>query len=335
MDDSDEDDHCALSENWTFQPESRRWSRVCDVAVQHVERLQALSASSQVEEVDRDDGDADAADGDLEPDGEGDVDADDGEADTVEAPRYGSLPPGALAPAPVDVDLLAVRFRRTGSERLKDSAKALLRRMESLKSRRRKRQYREGVVISGPQVLDLASMQRRIEDLNCVDVDTVVAIVHADANGSPTRCRRLRRDDAGALSDSEATPTSWRHQYLKDANSNHTKLLEFVDADRDKLCSSASSRQPRTSSINLGKSHSRFKISSDDRQRHKWDQRRTVCIKFANSEFCYLLGFIRIQIITDISFHFLHALFVPISDKLVINEYCIYKESCSAYHRNE
>lgn len=251
VDDSDEDDHCALSENWTFQPESRRWSRVCDVAVQHVERLQALSASSQVEEVDRDDGDADAADGDLEPDGEGDVDADDGEADTVEAPRYGSLPPGALAPAPVDVDLLAVRFRRTGSERLKDSAKALLRRMESLKSRRRKRQYREGVVISGPQVLDLASMQRRIEDLNCVDVDTVVAIVHADANGSPTRCRRLRRDDAGALSDSEATPTSWRHQYLKDANSNHTKLLEFVDADRDKLCSSASSRQPRTSSINL------------------------------------------------------------------------------------
>jgi hypothetical protein len=63
--------------------------------------------------------------------------------------RYGSLPPGHPAGDP---DVLAVRFRRTGSERLRDSAKALLRRMESLKSRRRRRQNREGVVISGPQV---------------------------------------------------------------------------------------------------------------------------------------------------------------------------------------
>jgi hypothetical protein len=43
VDDSDDDDPCALSENWTFQPESRRWSRVCDVTAQHVERLQAIS----------------------------------------------------------------------------------------------------------------------------------------------------------------------------------------------------------------------------------------------------------------------------------------------------
>jgi len=63
--------------------------------------------------------------------------------------RYGSLPPGHPAGDP---EVLAVRFRRTGSERLRDSAKALLRRMESLKSRRRRRQNREGVVISGPQV---------------------------------------------------------------------------------------------------------------------------------------------------------------------------------------
>jgi DNA replicative helicase MCM subunit Mcm2 (Cdc46/Mcm family) len=43
IDDSDDDDPCALSENWTFQPESRRWSRVCEVTAQHVERLQAIS----------------------------------------------------------------------------------------------------------------------------------------------------------------------------------------------------------------------------------------------------------------------------------------------------
>jgi hypothetical protein len=63
--------------------------------------------------------------------------------------RYGSLPPGHPAGDP---ELLAARFRRTGSERLRDSAKALLRRMESLKSRKRRQQNREGVVISGPQV---------------------------------------------------------------------------------------------------------------------------------------------------------------------------------------
>lgn len=43
IDDSDDDDPCALSENWTFQPESRRWSRVCEVTAEHVERLQAIS----------------------------------------------------------------------------------------------------------------------------------------------------------------------------------------------------------------------------------------------------------------------------------------------------
>jgi hypothetical protein len=43
VDDSDDDDPCALSENWTFQPESRRWSRVCEVTAEHVERLQAFS----------------------------------------------------------------------------------------------------------------------------------------------------------------------------------------------------------------------------------------------------------------------------------------------------
>lgn len=55
----------------------------------------------------------------------------------------------------------AVRLRRTGSERLKDGAKAFLRRVESIKSRRRKRQNREGVVISGPQTLDLAHLGQR------------------------------------------------------------------------------------------------------------------------------------------------------------------------------
>lgn len=35
---------------------------------------------------------------------------------------------------------------------------------------------------------------------------------------------RSKAEDHGALSDSECQPTSWREQYLKDANSNHTKV---------------------------------------------------------------------------------------------------------------
>lgn len=71
---------------------------------------------------------------------------------------YGTLPTAAS------------KFRRTGSERLKDGAKAFLRRVESIKTRRKKRQHRDGLVISGPQVLDFGQMNQKMTDLKCVDV---------------------------------------------------------------------------------------------------------------------------------------------------------------------
>lgn len=64
----------------------------------------------------------------------------------------------------------ASKFRRSGSERLKDGAKAILRRVESIKTRRKKRQHRDGVVISGPQVLDFGHMNQKMNDLKCFDV---------------------------------------------------------------------------------------------------------------------------------------------------------------------
>lgn len=109
------------------------------------------------------------ADTNLRPEDEEDsledrLEAEEAEDTMLDTLKYGSLPPGPL------LDELTPRFRRTGSERLRESAKAFLRRVESLKSRRRKRQNREGVVISGPQVLDVISMQQKMKDLNCVDV---------------------------------------------------------------------------------------------------------------------------------------------------------------------
>lgn len=47
----------------------------------------------------------------------------------------------------------AGQFKRSGSERLRDGAKAFLRRMESLKNKK-KRRHREGIVIGSPKVSD-------------------------------------------------------------------------------------------------------------------------------------------------------------------------------------
>lgn len=57
----------------------------------------------------------------------------------------------AVAADASDAALIS-RFRRSGSERIRDGAKAILRRVESLKTRRRKQRNRDGVVIGSPQV---------------------------------------------------------------------------------------------------------------------------------------------------------------------------------------
>lgn len=67
-------------------------------------------------------------------------------------------------------DALLGQFKRSGSERLRDGAKAILRRMESLKNKKKKRQNRDGVVISGPRLVDEAHMQARVAELACVDI---------------------------------------------------------------------------------------------------------------------------------------------------------------------
>lgn len=307
--DSDEDTQCALSENWTFEKKTRRWSRVGDVSQSNVERLQAIAGQHlQSEEESLEDR----------------VEADEGDDTMLDSMRYRSLPPGPLP------DDLSPRFRRTGSERLRDGAKAFLRRVESLKSRRRKRQNREGVVISGPQVLDVISMQRKMKDLNCVDVSPTgiappvslgdllppsplpratspltvpsspyhlpmsgMSNVHSASpfgddsssycsdgsqGGGPTptptrtklnKARRFLnrgREDQGALSDSECQPTSWRHKYLKDANSNHTKVLAYVNAHQQSVKEPSTSPSKisggigsRASSLNLGKDSQRYR----------------------------------------------------------------------------
>ncbi|KAL0124251.1 hypothetical protein PUN28_006242 [Cardiocondyla obscurior] len=306
-DESDEDTQCALSEKWTFEKKTRRWSRIGDVTPANVERLQAIAGQNAASEDDS-----------LEDR----LEAEEAEDTMLENLRYGSLPPGTLP------DENGTRFRRSGSERLRDGAKAFLRRVESLKSRRRKRQNRDGVVISGPQVLDVVSMQQKMKELNCVDVsptgpapvpfnellsasplqipgspatlpatpyhlppsplanapspfgdDSSSYCSDGSQGGGPTptptrtkmnRARRFLhrgREDQGALSDSECQPTSWRHRYFRDANSNHAKVLEFVtvrsQSSKERSQNSTPAKNAainsRGGSLNLGKESQRYR----------------------------------------------------------------------------
>ncbi|KAF7994079.1 hypothetical protein HCN44_011348 [Aphidius gifuensis] len=320
-DDSDEDTQCALSENWTFEKKTRRWSRVVDITPSQQERLQAIAAGKITLE-------EDVLEDRLEAE-----EADDTMIDNINIRNN------------PQTDELSPRFRRSGSERIRDSAKqalAFLRRVESLKSRRRKRQNREGVVISGPQVVDVMTMQQKMKDLNCVDVsptglltipfDLIPAsslnrpvspltlppspfsLIHTNMStsispfgddsssycsdgsqgGGPaptptkTKLNRAKRflyrskDDQGALSDSECQPSSWRHKYLKDTNSNNTKLLDFVNMQQQKQMKHQQQQQQqqqstpikttpinsRGGSLNLGKESQRYRdklIDKDDK----------------------------------------------------------------------
>ncbi|CAD6995371.1 unnamed protein product [Ceratitis capitata] len=146
--DSD-DENCALSENWTFQPHIRRWSRIGEMGLElppagklNIEKTESSSKESSPDRFEDDNYDVSGEGG--------------GGGLSLTLP--GNSTDSTLNDT---ADSSAVRLRRTGSERFKDGAKAFLRRVESIKSRRRKRQNREGIVISGPQALDLSQLGQR------------------------------------------------------------------------------------------------------------------------------------------------------------------------------
>lgn len=95
------------------------------------------------------------------------------------------------------------------------------------------------------------------------------AKISSKHRSKPNKVRRFLRgrDDQGALSDSECQPTSWRHRYLKDANSNHTKVLEYVASPKSQSGQDSPSRghsksrtiESRGGSLNLGKESQRYR----------------------------------------------------------------------------
>ncbi|XP_066990642.1 serine-rich adhesin for platelets-like isoform X1 [Macrobrachium rosenbergii] len=154
----DEEQQCALSENWKFQRHNRRWSRIVH------DRSPTVGDKT-------------------------------GESRGLEVPE----------------DALLGQFKRSGSERLRDGAKAILRRMESLKNKKKKRQNRDGVVISGPKLVDEAHMQARVAELGCVDISPD-ASPELSARGTVTtgtpHPRELRQSTPGEDSSSLASDQS-------------------------------------------------------------------------------------------------------------------------------
>ncbi|XP_055680251.1 uncharacterized protein LOC129788248 isoform X2 [Lutzomyia longipalpis] len=217
-DDSD-DDSCALSENWTFQPQSRRWSRVGEMDMppppvkgdKNKDKLNISSRESSPESTDA--------------------------FDYCGGPQSGGFS---------DQEMIQSKFRRTGSERLRDGAKAFLRRVESIKSKRRKRQNKEGVIISGPQVLDFSQMNQKMSDLKCVDVfshpcspvptsPTVMSPKHLFVN---TNELRLPFTDPNRLSPKHAMGKKTHHYR---SLSNRTSPLPFMGQTSSKSGDDSSS----------------------------------------------------------------------------------------------
>ncbi|XP_045538219.1 rho GTPase-activating protein 7 isoform X1 [Papilio machaon] len=192
--DSD-DEQCALSEHWQYERKSRRWSRVVEITPQAQRRLQVIAARALAEREARE------ARGEVEDDEDetlptirvGLVDAD-GHYTDVE-PDLLTVPGQTMIQLPSDKEDeedTGTRFRRTGSERLRDGAKALLRRVESLKTRRRKRQNRTEVIVSSPHFLDV--QQDRYPDLNYIDMTPTspTQFPFPDFHSSPTHSPAIR-----------------------------------------------------------------------------------------------------------------------------------------------
>uniref|UniRef100_A0A8D8HEB1 StAR-related lipid transfer protein 13 n=1 Tax=Culex pipiens TaxID=7175 RepID=A0A8D8HEB1_CULPI len=155
--DSD-DDSCALSEAWTFAHNSRRWSRVEDAAGLVSVIKQKHGNKSDVSTVNETDSAEESS-----KSGSKTTTTDDKENWGDDGVTLSILSDSDTGDGPV-------RLRRTGSERLKDGAKALLRRVESIKSRRRKRQNRDGLVLSGPHSSSLSPVHHPMDDLKHMDL---------------------------------------------------------------------------------------------------------------------------------------------------------------------
>ncbi|KMQ98393.1 hypothetical protein RF55_1247 [Lasius niger] len=195
-----------------------------DVTQANVERLQAIAGQNAASEEDS-----------LEDR----LEAEEAEDTMLENLRYGSLPPGTVP------DEMGQRFRRTGSERLRDGAKAFLRR-----------------------VLDVMSMQQKMKELNCIPGSPVTLPAtpyHLPPSPLANAPSPFGDDSSSYCSDGSQgggpTPTPIRTK-INRARRNHAKVFEFVNAHPQSSKDSPAKNAAisvRGGSLNLGKDSQRYR----------------------------------------------------------------------------
>ncbi|XP_029114735.1 rho GTPase-activating protein 7 isoform X3 [Scleropages formosus] len=181
--DSDEDEPCAISGRWTFQRDSKRWSRL--------EELEVFSPSMESPDIARLSGSAEslltepdwpcrgtpslvtAGDGTTRAGSLASICSSGTSGATEDSPSEGLPSPSPSPPYPNTVGFPFDDTKQT-SKSARSRARSFLRRMESLRlrgasSRRRKKTAASKLEISGP-VLRQGPDEERLRRLNCVDV---------------------------------------------------------------------------------------------------------------------------------------------------------------------
>ncbi|XP_065337317.1 rho GTPase-activating protein 7 [Cloeon dipterum] len=212
--DSDEEVECALSDNWMFLHQSRRWSRILPLNE---------PASSQHRPAPLADDEAELPECDTQVSG---ADADDLSDPTgiqmpLQRQHSSSLPPDKFKTTSSEMEtaLVPSNLNRVNSEKLRERTKAFLRRVESVTSRRQKSKVGckndDIPIIGAPQVVDVDGMQERMKVLNCVDLNSPEALEAASQkpNAGPyTNANNNllfpEKEDLGAHSDSECIDRS-------------------------------------------------------------------------------------------------------------------------------
>ena len=142
-----------------------------------------------------------------------------GQSTVTEDNSDGSRPSGEMLADDASNDpVILGSFRRSSSERLRHGAKSLLRQMESLRSRSRRRpalvRPADGsLVISGPQLLDASGMEDRMKELNCVDLSPADSTSPTSSTPSPDLNRSVAKNQQfdpspSATASTASTPTT-------------------------------------------------------------------------------------------------------------------------------
>jgi hypothetical protein len=145
-------------------------------------------------------------------------------------------------------------LKRSGSERLRDGAKNILRRVESIKSRRKKKKNREGVVISGPVHLDIMQLHEKFQnlssskDIKTCRSSTTSPLVGSPVNNSPTPLFLFADPKICPTTDSHSATMFGQHlsPYRKGHPASRTSPLHFFTSSstQQRKQQSQQSQQP-------------------------------------------------------------------------------------------